>query len=34
LETSDGWFGRHNVNTAPDIRTGKGLLQETFFQNR
>ena len=32
LETSDGWFGRHNVNTGMVIRTGKGSLQETFFQ--
>jgi len=34
LETSDGWFGRHNVNVGMVIRTEKGSLQETFFQNR
>jgi uncharacterized membrane protein (UPF0127 family) len=34
LETSDGWFGRHHVNTGMVIRTEKGSLQETFFQNR
>jgi len=32
LETSEGWFGRHNVNTGMVIRTEKGSLQETFFQ--
>jgi uncharacterized membrane protein (UPF0127 family) len=32
LETSDGWFGRHNVNVGMVIRTEKGSLQETFFQ--
>ena len=32
LETSDGWFGRHHVNTGMVIRTEKGSLQETYFQ--
>ena len=30
LETSDGWFTRHNVNTGAVIRTEKGSLVETF----
>jgi uncharacterized protein len=30
LETSDGWFARHNVNTGMVIRTEKGPLAETF----
>ena len=30
LETSDGWFSRHNVNTGMVIRTEKGPLAETF----
>jgi uncharacterized membrane protein (UPF0127 family) len=34
LETSDGWFGRHNVNVGMVIRTEKGSLQETYFPNR
>jgi uncharacterized membrane protein (UPF0127 family) len=34
LETSDGWFGRHNVIVGAVIRTEKGSLAETFFQNR
>jgi uncharacterized protein len=32
LETSDGWFERHNVNTGAVIRTEKGSLAETFLQ--
>ena len=32
LETKDGWFARHNINTGTVIRTEKGSLQETFFQ--
>ncbi|MDD5139882.1 MAG: DUF192 domain-containing protein [Verrucomicrobiales bacterium] len=32
LETSDGWFARHNVNTGMVIRTEKGSLAETFLQ--
>ena len=30
LETSDGWFARHNVNTGAVVRTEKGSLAETF----
>ena len=33
LETSDGWFKRHNINVGTDIRTEKGSLQETYFPN-
>jgi uncharacterized protein len=32
LETSDGWFGRHNVNVGMVIRTEKGSLAETFLR--
>jgi uncharacterized membrane protein (UPF0127 family) len=32
LETSDGWFMRHNVNTGMVIRTEKGSLAETFLR--
>jgi uncharacterized membrane protein (UPF0127 family) len=32
LETSEGWFARHNVNTGMVIRTEKGSLAETFLQ--
>jgi uncharacterized protein len=31
LETSDGWFARHNVNTGMVIRTEKGSLADTFL---
>jgi uncharacterized membrane protein (UPF0127 family) len=34
LETSDGWFKRHNIGTGTVIRTEKGSLPETYFQNR
>jgi uncharacterized membrane protein (UPF0127 family) len=34
LETSEGWFTRHNVNTGMVIRTEKGTLQETYFRTR
>lgn len=34
LETSDGWFQRHHVNTGMVVRTEKGSLQETYFQRR
>ncbi len=34
LETSDGWFARHNVGVGAVIRTEKGSLAETFLQNR
>jgi uncharacterized membrane protein (UPF0127 family) len=30
LETSDGWFTRHNVGIGTVIRTEKGSLAETF----
>jgi uncharacterized membrane protein (UPF0127 family) len=33
LETKDGWFARHNINTGTVIRTDKGSLAETFFRN-
>ncbi len=32
LETSDGWFTRHNVNTGMVITTEKGSLAETFLR--
>ncbi len=32
LETSDGWFTRHNVGTGTLIRTEKGSLAETFLR--
>jgi uncharacterized protein len=32
LETSDGWFARHNVNTGMVITTEKGSLAQTFLQ--
>ena len=31
LETSDGWFGRHNIGIGTVIRTEKGSLSETFL---
>jgi uncharacterized membrane protein (UPF0127 family) len=31
LETSQGWFGRHNVTTGMVVRTERGPLMETFF---
>ncbi len=31
LETSEGWFARHNVNTGMVIRTEKGSLADTFL---
>ena len=34
LETSDGWFDRHHVGVGTLIRTEKGSLPETYFQNR
>ena len=34
LETSDGWFQRHHVNTGMVIRTEKGSLKETYSQLR
>jgi uncharacterized membrane protein (UPF0127 family) len=32
LETSDGWFTRHNVGVGTLIRTEKGSLADTFLQ--
>jgi uncharacterized protein len=34
LETSQGWFGRHNVTTGMVVRTEHGPLRETFFGKR
>lgn len=34
LEVKDGWFARHNISTGTVIRTERGTLQQTFFQNR
>jgi uncharacterized protein len=34
LETSQGWFGRHNVTTGMVVRTEQGTLANTFFRNR
>jgi len=32
LETSEGWFARHNVNTGMVVRTEKGSLADTFLR--
>jgi uncharacterized membrane protein (UPF0127 family) len=32
LETSEGWFTRHNVSTGMVIRTERGSLAETFLR--
>jgi uncharacterized membrane protein (UPF0127 family) len=34
LETPQGWFQRHNVNTGAVVRTERGSLMETFFPAR
>jgi uncharacterized protein len=34
LETSQGWFGRHNVTTGMVIRTEHGTLADAFFRGR
>jgi len=34
LETSQGWFGRHNVTTGMVVRTERGTLTDTFFHDR
>lgn len=34
LETKEGWFQRHNINTGSVIITEKGSLPETFLQGR
>ncbi len=31
LETSDGWFTRHNISVGTVIRTERGSLAETFL---
>jgi uncharacterized protein len=31
LETSRGWFERHNIKTGMAVRTERGSLMETFF---
>ena len=34
LETSQGWFARHNVTTGAVIRTERGSLSDSFQQDR
>ena len=34
LETPQGWFDRHHVQTGTVIRTDSGSLRTTFFQPR
>ncbi|HOX59143.1 MAG TPA: DUF192 domain-containing protein [Candidatus Paceibacterota bacterium] len=34
LETSQGWFGRHQVAPGTVVRTEHGTLLQTFFSNR
>jgi uncharacterized protein len=34
LETSQGWFGRHNVRVGMTVRTERGSLMDTFFARR
>jgi uncharacterized membrane protein (UPF0127 family) len=34
LETSQGWFGRHNVTTGMLVRTERGTLAHTFLGQR
>lgn len=34
LETSQGWFQRHNISTGALVRTEKGSLAETFLKRR
>jgi uncharacterized membrane protein (UPF0127 family) len=31
LETSDGWFDRHNIHTGVTISTARGSLRDTFL---
>jgi uncharacterized membrane protein (UPF0127 family) len=33
LETSQGWFARHNVTTGMLVRTERGTLAHTFLRN-
>jgi uncharacterized membrane protein (UPF0127 family) len=32
LETSQGWFARHQIRTGTVVRTERGSLMETFFK--
>ncbi len=34
LETAEGWFKRHGVGPGTSVRTERGSLRETFFQQR
>jgi len=34
LETSDGWFARHNISTGTVLRTERGTLAETFVRRQ
>lgn len=34
LEVNDGWFARHHIGIGTLIRTERGSLAETFWQNR
>jgi uncharacterized membrane protein (UPF0127 family) len=34
LETTQGWFDRHNIKTGAMVRTERGSLMETFFRRR
>jgi uncharacterized membrane protein (UPF0127 family) len=34
LETGQGWFARHHVNTGMLIRTERGTLAGTFLRGR
>ena len=34
LETSEGWFSRHNVRTGMVVRTERGTLAETFVRRQ
>lgn len=34
LETPQGWFERHNIETGAVIKTAAGSLQDSFFRQR
>jgi uncharacterized membrane protein (UPF0127 family) len=34
LETSDGWFARHNISAGTVVRTDRGTLADTFLKPR
>lgn len=34
LETTQGWFNRHNISTGAVVRTELGSLRETFFTRK